>query len=169
MGLDMYLEKRVFVKNYDYMSDNQKNFISIKKGGEDRKDINVNKITYIIEELGYWRKANAIHNFFIGRCAEGEDDCKQIEIGKEFLEDLLDRCKKIVKESKLLKENDEGVKFIEDNSIAKELLPTAEGYFFGSQNYDEDYLNDIKMTIPIIEEAIKASENGDDIYYQASW
>ena len=116
--------------------------------------------------VGYWRKANAIHNWILENCAardeldEPIDDCRPIEIPVEKLEELFITCKKVLK----------------DQSLAKELLPTADGFFFGSIEYDEDYFDAIEDTIDIIEPVIKFIrhniENNDkswDIIYEASW
>ena len=116
--------------------------------------------------VGYWRKANAIHNWFLENCAARDeldnpiDDCRPIEIPVEKLEELFITCKKV----------------LEDHSLAKRLLPTEDGFFFGSIEYDEDYFDAIEDTIDIIEPVIKFIrhniENNDkswDVIYQASW
>ena len=182
MGLDMYLEKRTYVKNWSHEKKSDQVKITVKQGGKNRKDIDIKKISYIIEEIGYWRKANAIHNFFIENCGEGIDKCQSIHVGSEQLVDLLDKCNEIIKNSKLVNcENcktmkdgavtdaHDGVKYIEYPTIARKLLPTQSGFFFGGTDYDEYYLNDIQETKKICEEALKAMERGAEIYYQASW
>ena len=41
----------------------------------------------IIEQVGYWRKANQIHNWFVENVQDGEDDCcYHNEVTKEYLE-----------------------------------------------------------------------------------
>ena len=116
--------------------------------------------------VGYWRKANAIHNWFLENCAARDkwadpiDDCRPIEIPVEKLEELLDDCKKV----------------LEDKSLATELLPTTDGFFFGSTEYDDWYFDDIEDTIDIIEPVIKfmkymleIKDYTWSIIYQASW
>jgi len=153
MGLDMYLEKKTYVKNWDHMKEKDLTKITVKRNGKPREDIDTKAITYITEEIGYWRKANAVHNFFVEKCGDGEDKCQQMYVDNDVLVELLDICKKIIKNPKL----------------AKKLLPTKEGFFFGSYHYDEWYLNGIKATKKICIKAIKAIKNGAEIYYQASW
>lgn len=90
-------------------------------------------------------------------------------------------CQKIDKASKLVKgkvnngytfENGKKTpiivdgQIIKDPSVAKKLLPTQEGFFFGGTEYDEYYLADIKETIKILQECLK--EEGD-FYYDSSW
>lgn len=117
-------------------------------------------------KVGYWRKANAIHSWFLENCAAKDpfdnpiDDCRSIEIPLEKLEELLDTCKEV----------------LEDHSLAKKLLPTADGFFFGSTEYNEYYFDDIEYTIDIIEPVIKfmkhmleIKDNTWTIIYQASW
>ena len=57
-----------------------------------------------------------------------------------------------------------------DHSKADELLPTADGFFFGNTNYDEWYYNDVKNTIKMLEDEM--DENGNfygSYYYRSSW
>jgi len=69
-------------------------------------------------------------------------------------------------------------KEIEDKSLAEKLLPTQEGFFFGSTDYDEWYLADLKSYIEQVDEIIKdhqaligsgVKDWDIDYYYQASW
>ena len=62
MGLDMYLSKKTYVKNWDFQPDNEKHTIAVVLDGKYRPDIKPERITNITEEVMYWRKANAIHN-----------------------------------------------------------------------------------------------------------
>ena len=62
MGLDMFLNKKIHV-GAEYEHNNVKGKIELTEG-ENNAPININfkKVTYIVEEVGYWRKANQIHN-----------------------------------------------------------------------------------------------------------
>ena len=68
MGLDMFLFRR---KNSDTKSE-------------------------AFTEVGFWRKANHIHNWFVVNCQDGVDECQETEISKENLEELLSICKKVL-------------------------------------------------------------------------
>ena len=83
-------------------------------------------------ELCYWRKANQIRNFFVNNIDDFnyEDNFGDYVVSKELLE-------------KLLKTIDE---VLDDHSKAAELLPTSEGFFFGSQDYDEWYFRELEDT-----------------------
>ena len=164
MGLDMFLWKEVYV-GAEYSHRNMNVIIDVTKDGK-RMPINTNKVCEIREEAMYWRKANAIHSWFLENCAAKDpfdnpiDDCRPIEIPLEKLEELLDICKEV----------------LEDHSLAKKLLPTLDGFFFGSTEYGEWYFRAIEETINIIEPVIDfmkhMSEIKDctwDVIYEASW
>lgn len=146
------------------------------------KGIKQERVTEVTEDIGYWRKANQIHNWFIQNCAEGIDDCKDTYVEKEQLEELLKIVNIVLKSSKLVKgkvyngtryENGKSIEIYEDGLVmenkrlAEELLPIAEGFFFGGTNYDQYYYEDLEQTKEILENALK--EEDGDFYYRASW
>ena len=59
---------------------------------------------------------------------------------------------------------------IYDSTIAKELLPTIEGFFFGSTNYDQWYIESLKETVEQVERILKDTDF-DKYYitYTSSW
>lgn len=150
MGLDMYLEKRTYVKQWEHQKPEEQYSVEVTKGGESVK-IDTKRVTHIIEEIGYWRKANHIHRWFVDNIQDGVDNCGDYHIEQSKLKDLLEICKKIKS----------------DNSLAEELLPTASGFFFGGEDYDEWYYKDIDNTIEVLEEAL--SDTNADYYYSSSW
>lgn len=120
MGLDMYLNKRA-------------------KANKDSVD----------ETIVYWRKANAIHQFFTD-INEQYESCETIEVSKDMLTMLLDRCKMV----------------LADRNRADELLPTTSGFFFGSVNYDEWYFEELEKTIEDITPILTDGDIKDgDLYY----
>ena len=177
----MYLSKKTYVKNWSFQKPEEQHEITVKKGGEVRKDINPDKISNIEEEAGYWRKANAIHNWFVENVQDGVDECQTSYVDTEKLKELLEICKKVKaslenspKRTIQVKNGWDGekdtfidVEIFEDIGVAEELLPTQGGFFFGSTEYDEGYLQDINDTINIIEEALLTEDA--DFYYHASW
>ena len=149
MGLDMYLNKKVYVgANYEHNKVTGR--ITLKKDGKPVK-VNVKKVTYIIEEFMYWRKANAIHKFFVDNVQNGNDDCKSYYVSHEVLKDLYNRCCLI----------------LADHSKAQELLPTQSGFFFGGTEYDEWYFEDIKATAEVLKD-IEEDVNAE-YEYESSW
>lgn len=150
MGLDMYLEKRTYVRQWGFQKPEEQYNVEVTKGGQPVK-IDPKRVTYVIEEVGYWRKQNQIHQWFVENVQNGVDNCGEYCVSKGQLEDLLEICKKI----------------LNDNSLAEELLPTASGFFFGGTEYDEWYFDGIQNTIEILEEAL--SDTSADYYYSSSW
>jgi len=127
MGLDMYLYTK---SKQDHIEDG---------GYADHHDI------------GYWRKFNALHAWFVDNVQGGEDECREHEVTIDDLEDLY------------------GIlKYIKDNpDEAPTLLPTSTGFFFGSQEYDEYYYEMVDYTMDVIENAL---DNPDETYYYlSSW
>lgn len=150
MGLDMYLSKKTYVKNWRHMKGEELHKITVKKGGKTVPSIKPERISYIIEEVGYWRKFNALHQWFVENCQNGVDECQEAYVDRSKLETLLGILKNV-------KNNKEK---------AEELLPTASGFFFGRTEYDEYYYEEIDRTIKLLEGLLK--EEGD-FYYQSSW
>ena len=152
MGLDMYLHKKNYMRQGDFYKPEFVNEVIVKTGGEVDKRIKPERITYVVEEVGYWRKANQIHRWFVENVQNGIDECQSSYVSRDKLEELLELCK-LVKA---------------DNSLAESLLPSTSGFFFGGTEYDEWYFNDIDNTIKIIEECLE-DESADDFEYNASW
>ena len=46
-----------------------------------------------IQEVGYWRKANHIHNWFVQKVQNGIDQCEEHEVSREKMKELLAECK----------------------------------------------------------------------------
>jgi len=90
-------------------------------------------------KVGYWRKANAIHAWFVRECANGIDTCQDIYVSKEKARELLDLCKQV----------------LADHTLAETLLPTQSGFFFGSLSYDNWYFEDLKYTVDVLEAVLK--------------
>lgn len=139
----------------------------------------------IYESVGYWRKANAIHKWFVDNVQDGKDDCDYYEVGKEQLEELLEICKTIKNQSTLsdgwVKNGEryangawcpiyEEGQTIVNPEIAAELLPTQGGFFFGGTEYDQWYMRDIENTIEILTNVLETTDfNTDMIAYTSSW
>src|SRR5262249_17916981 len=101
MGLDMYLTRRTYVKQWAHQKPEERHEVTVTRGGKPRPDIQPARIKEIIEEVAYWRKANAIHAWFVKHVQSGEDDCGTYYVGREQLEQLKAECDKVLKVSKL--------------------------------------------------------------------
>ena len=147
MGLDMHLYKRMYTKNWNHTVKRKE--VTVKVDGEEVKGFD--NPSYIIQEIGYWRKFNALHGFIVDNFAEGNDNCQEIWLDYGDVKKIL----------RALKD--------EENPIE----PT-EGFFFGSQEMDEWYHTDVKNAIEVFESLLEEmkSELGIaylDYFYQASW
>lgn len=147
MGLDMYL--------YGVTEDNQ------------------------LEELGYWRKANAIHNW-LSRADSGEDVevswdnlMRLGEICTEVLQSTSLESAKVMNGSRLVGGSWEpnivsGLR-LSNITVAESLLPTQDGFFWGSTAYDQGYWNDLLHTIIIINKILLVKNKYKKFIYNANW
>lgn len=152
MGLDMYLYKKNYIWSGEWVNPEAKQEVIVKTGGKVDTKIKPERIKYVVEEVGYWRKANQIHNWFVQNVQNGNDDCGNYYVSREALEGLLNICRIVSV----------------DKEKAEELLPTQSGFFFGGTEYDEWYYQDIENTIKILEDVL-SDETGDDFEYSSSW
>lgn len=144
MGLDMYMTKKHFIWSKDRAK------IARDKTGH---NIKPERVQEIIEEVGYWRKANAIHRWFVENVQGGKDDCGGYSVSRGDLRKLLSLVKEV----------------LADNSKAEELLPTQSGFFFGETEYDEWYFEDLQSTETLLTELLQEKDDGDTYYYHSSW
>lgn len=189
MGLDMYLCK---IQNdvlaykdvdlYDLQETNPELYKKLEPYFKKTKHCGFDTL---MEEVGYWRKANQIHNWFVENVQDGSDDCNSYIVSKEQIDELLEICKKVkasivLKDAKVIngqryedgewKNIFEDGKIIEDPTVCEELLPTCEGFFFGSAQYDQWYAEDIDNTIKILERVLAETDfDNYQILYEASW
>jgi hypothetical protein len=101
--------------------------------------------------MGYWRKSNMIHHWFVNNLADGVDECQTIFVKREDLEALKELC----------------IQVIANPTDAEALLPTGSGFFFGSTSYDQYYFGDLNDTIGILTRCLESKF--DYFEYQASW
>jgi hypothetical protein len=154
MGLDMYLTAKRYL-----WSDKDK---EIAKDINDAVGVEFNPekrfvgSSMMVKEVSidamYWRKANAIHGWFVEKCQGGRDECQETYVPREKLVELRDLCKSIL-----------------DNPDAYGDLEPTHGFFFGSYEKDEWYYQDLKNTVEGITNALSLPEHKYEFYYQASW
>lgn len=147
MGLDMYLTAKRYIYDFDDEGTALRDAL---------KDLSVNgmEVKELSYRAGYWRKANHIHKWFVDNVQDGVDNCAEYLVSVEDLEKLLALVNEVLTHTKK----------------AKELLPTSNGFFFGSDLYDESYYEDLIHTKAIIENVLSITElRKYDIYYSSSW
>jgi hypothetical protein len=155
MGLDMYLTAEKFVSGYDHNKDENFNkildLLKIDNNDVDRgMTVGVN--------VGYWRKANAIHSWFVENTQNGEDDCRRTHVSRDQLEELRADCANAL-----------AAYNIGDRIEAENILAPSSGFFFGSTEIDDGYKQDLDDTIKIIDKCLSDKFKDFDFYYQASW
>lgn len=147
MGLDMYLNKKTYIgANYEF--NNITGTLALKRENVPIP-IQLKKVRFILEEQAYWRKANQIHKWFVDNVQKGVDDCGIYLVSGEQLLKLVELCKRV----------------LADHSLADSLLPSQDGFFFGSTEYDEYYFEDLENTI----EQLSDIEPEECYEYHSSW
>lgn len=153
MGLDMYLTaERYLSKYFDPEDDNKINAINEMFGIKDStEDFGAKRVVF---NVAYWRKANAIHNWFVQNVQDGVDECQKSYVSSEQLQSLIMVCKDV----------------LEDHKKAERLLPPVSGFFFGSTECDEGYFEDLKNTVTQLEQILNdPALEKMELYYNASW
>lgn len=156
MGLDMYLKAKIGVSGYEFIEEQERIKFNTIKDIFPEADIENNSIIYIELPIGYWRKANAIHRWFVENIQEGIDDCGNYYVSRGQLKTLKTLCEDSLQWGKYRNPSEEPP------------LKTQSGFFFGSTDYDEWYIADLKDTIKIIDKCLALSLNYD-FYYSSSW
>lgn len=145
MGLDMYL------KANKYFWDKEMPTVTV--GGKPFKAKEIKC------EAAYWRKANAIHGWFVKHVQNGEDECKPHYVARPKLVELRDLCVAILKARGQSREE-----------LISQIPPTG-GFFFGNTEDRDYYLADIKDTVAQINTALETypEEDGWKFEYRSSW
>jgi hypothetical protein len=119
--------------------------------------------------VAYWRKANAIHRWFVDVVQGGVDECQASEVTRDQLDALRLACQD--DDGELVKQHilQEGDMVVQGTEVAEELLPTSAGFFFGSTDYDEYYVEDLRDTVKQITAVLENVPAEATLVYRASW
>lgn len=139
-------------------------------------------------EVAYWRKANAVHAWFVDRVQGGEDDCRMHdEVTEDVLLELRAACRQIIESAVQVngqvangyqynKETDrmepilEPGKRVLNPEVCEQLLPTQGGFFFGGTDYDEYYIADIEETFEQCTKLLEETDFENEVlFYVSSW
>ena len=156
MGLDMYLSAKRYISKHFNEGDTER-AEAIQKLFPELANIqgrfgDASPVKEVSIDAGYWRKANAIHDWFVREVQGGEDECKPHYVDREQLLALKEACEQV----------------LADKQKAPELLPTASGFFFGSTDYDQYYFEDLQSTIDIVDRCMTLPTSWD-FEYRSSW
>jgi len=132
MGLDMYLSADRYLRDFGHNDDKDKIEIINAMFPELPESSHIKEVT---AEILYWRKANAIHKWFVDNVQDGVDECQKSYVPKEKLQTLLETCKAVLR----------------NPDQAETLLPSQSGFFFGGSEYDKLYFDGIKRTVEVLE------------------
>lgn len=134
------------------------------------------------EQAAYWRKANAIHAWFVTHVQDGIDECQDSPVTRAQLTELRDLCQGVLDGIELtdgpVQRGTRGTatgwepiiekgQIITNPEFIEKRLPSQGGFFFGSTDYDDDYVADLRQTVERIDAALTA-HSGDFIYH-SSW
>lgn len=109
----------------------------------------------------YWRKANAIHAWFVTNCQDGVDECQESDdVSAEQLAHLAHLCTEAL-----------GAYNAGDLQRAGEIMAPQGGFFFGSTDIDEWWAQDLTDTVTGVELAVRRAiaVGGVTFNYQSSW
>jgi hypothetical protein len=157
MGLDQYLYASEYLSDGSWLTEEKRSaYGKIREvlGAESFENKEYPSISVKVK-VGYWRKANQIHNWFVKEVQDGEDNCKEYYVSREKLEELLQLCK--------------DVKASKHPDVVNDLLPPSAGFFFGSYEIDDWYWKQIDDTMEQLGQVLSQAPADWDFSYQSSW
>jgi hypothetical protein len=161
MGLDMYLTGKRYMASWIDEADAERQSaiqILFPELADMQTQFKGSVVKEIRIEAGYWRKANAIHDWFVKNVQDGEDQCRPHPVSREQLAKLKSLCEKAIAAR--------GRDFEEETS--EDILPTASGFFFGTTEYDDWYYDYLAHTIEIVDRCLALPDSWD-FEYCSSW
>lgn len=154
MGLDQYLwgVKTLAPQEYDHetkeFKDNPKYNGVLQALDEEPRDIGGFGWFMGLVPVKVWRKANAIHGWFVDNCQDGVDDCRYATVTSDQLKTLCQQIKECIK------------------TKTSDGLKPMQGFFFGTTEIDEYYWEDLADTLVSIEPLLEEYET---FFYSSSW
>lgn len=188
MGLDMYLKAHLYVSGFRHADASEKELYAklVDAVGLSGLTACDSPSADIRVTVAYWRKANAIHRWFVEHAQDGTDDCDEYYVSREQLVALRETCRKVLEIANVAHGQPvhsgttwyadgnrteehfvQGRAALNGEEIAK-ILPTQPGFFFGPTDYDEWFLQDVENTVAQIDRALSAPDSVS-FYYRASW
>jgi hypothetical protein len=143
MGLDMYLHAERFIWY------NEEELAGLVAAAF--PELRGRPVKRVIVEAMYWRKANAIHRWFVDNVQESKDDCGDYYVSREQLAELRDLVKEVLV------------------SRDASRLPPQAGFFFGSTAVDDWYWQDLAATAEGLDRALEEFPDNWEFKYSSSW
>ena len=139
----MYLNaKRYIWYNEDDLADTVANVFPEIKG---------RRVKEVIVEAMYWRKANAIHKWFVDNVQNGVDECEEHYVSREQLTELRDLVLEVLATRDASK------------------LPPQAGFFFGNTDITEWYWKDLEYTVEELNKVLEDFSDRWEFNYRSSW
>lgn len=107
--------------------------------------------------VGYWRKAEQIHNWFVQEAQHGYDNCDPHFVTPKMLIELRDTCKDILANCEPVGEGSA----ITNSAYAYARLPFKLTYF--EEDYDIIYICDLEYTVHLIDFILSQCDVNDDV------
>ena len=140
MGLNMYLEAKTYINNYNENEKEKNNKINELFFIKNKKY--PTEISFTVAD---WRKVYSIHTWFIKNCQKNEN-----YISRESLQKLVELCKKSLKDIK----------------FTQKYLPINSEF----DDNEETSKEDLEYTIKTIESLLQNDElKNFDFHYNSSW
>jgi hypothetical protein len=115
--------------------------------------------SHVTVTASYWRKANAVHAWFVDNCQDGVDECQEAEVHPEQLAALKTACETALAAYRA-----------GDLRAAGAAMAPRQG-FFGGYDLDEYWAEDMAYTVTEIDRIVRAAIaiGGVEFVYQSSW
>ncbi len=173
----------MYLYRQQYANPKLKGTLKLEQAGK-HMTITPERPTYLREEIACWHKANHIHRWFVENVQNGRDDCRDYDVDESHLKDLLATVIAVLNRSKLVpgkvsaghrtlqpgerRDTWEDGFVIDDPETAMALLPRMRGSFFGSYDYDQNYVEDLRQTKTFLEDALNEPPDVE-LVYASSW
>ncbi|WP_349550087.1 hypothetical protein [Leuconostoc pseudomesenteroides] len=112
-----------------------------------------NKQTGKSRLLHSWRKANQIRQWFVSHFDQDADAQVRISFNEETIEALIAEIEIVLKKPEL----------------APQLMPTSDGFFFGSTDYDTYYFDELKDTLQYLNNDFEYDPDNEQLIYTEWW
>lgn len=154
MGLDMYLTANRYISAWGHSKTDETKLFNqlLTNAGVDLGDV-ATPSGEIEFHIGYWRKANQIHSWFVQNVQDGKDECVRHFVHNDKLRELRKTCEFALDHPKR----------------AEDILTPKDGFFFGSMEVDNYYFDDLRDTIKIIDKCLSFKYKDWRFFYQSSW
>lgn len=165
MGLDMYLNAKKHLAKVNWQALNNNEQLSYNSPEAVYPKFNdlmeITQLTDVATDIygatvevtcAYWRKANAIHSWFVKNVQKDKDDCGEYYVTQEQLIELIALCRHSLENK--------------DPS----LLPPQAGFFFGGTDIDGWYWDQLTNTVDQLRRVLALPEVDKlSFYYSSSW